>query len=89
MARKREPDQLDKDSTAAWKANMSYGKWKALQWEKAGMPAIRKEEEPVGNTICRYCGKAFTTTSPNKGFCSDECNFAHQGMKRRERSGQG
>ena len=85
---KKEPDQLSKDSTAALKANMSYGKWKDLQWEKQGRPVAKKEaEDPAANTICRYCGKAFFAKSKHKKvFCSDDCNFAHQRMKRKEMS---
>ena len=88
---KKEPDQLSKDSTAALKANMSYGKWKALQWEKEGRPVPQKEaEDPEANTICRYCGKGFVgKTRRVRVFCSDECKYAHQQMKRREMCGQG
>ena len=90
MARKKEPDQLSKDSTAALRAGMSYGKWKALQWEKAGMPAIRKQQEvdPEANTICRYCGKGFYAKFKHKRvFCSEECRANHSNLKARERRG--
>jgi hypothetical protein len=53
MARRKEPDQLSKDSTAALRANMSYGKWKALQYEAMGRPVIapKEPEGPEPNTV--------------------------------------
>ena len=84
--KQKEMDQLSKDSTAALRAGMSYGKWKALQYEAGYRPVIQKKtEEPEANTVCRYCGKGFYARFKHKKvFCSEECNFAHQRMRRRE-----
>lgn len=91
MARRKEPDQLSKDSTAALKANMSYGKWKALQWEAMGRPAVapKEPEEPEPNTVCKYCGNTFYNPYKNhKCFCDDECRKEYQKQKVRELRGQ-
>ena len=84
MAKKKEPDKLAQDSSAAISANMSYGKYKALQYEAGKIPIIQKKEEPEHNTICRYCGKGFYTTKKIKVFCSDDCRIAHLKMKARK-----
>ena len=43
---KKEPDKLAQDAAAARAANMSYGKWKAMQ--EPVKPATRKiEKRPV------------------------------------------
>lgn len=87
LAKKKEPDNLSKDSTAALRANMSYGKYKALQYEAMGRPVIvRKEPEgPAPNKVCKRCGKAFYWGSLHKKvFCSDECRMAWCSMKARE-----
>ena len=92
MARKKEPDQLSKDSTAALKANMSYGKWKALQWDAMGRPAyVRPEpEQPEPNTVCRFCGERFYNPfKNNKVYCGDRCRMAYQRLKEREKREQG
>ena len=91
MARRKEPDQLSKDSTAALKANMSYGKWKALQWEAMGRPAYVKEapKEPEPNTVCKYCGNRFYNPHKNKKcFCDDVCRIRYQNVKEREKREQ-
>ena len=84
MAKKKEPDKLAQDSSAVISANMSYGKYKALQYEAGKIPIIQKKEEPEHNTICRYCGKGFYTTKKIKVFCSDDCRIAHLKMKARK-----
>lgn len=87
MARRKEPDQLSKDSTAALKANMSYGKWKALQWEAMGRPVIapKKPEEPEPNTVCKYCGERFyNPTKRFRCFCDEMCRREYQKERVRE-----
>jgi hypothetical protein len=91
MARRKEPDQLSKDSTAALRAIMSYGKWKALQYEAMGRPVIapKEPEGPEPNTVCRYCGKRFYNQyKHHKVFCDDVCRMAHRKMIVRERNEQ-
>ena len=91
MARKKEPDQLSKDSTAALEANMSYGKWKALQWEAMGRPVyVRPEpEQPEPNTVCKCCGNGFYNKfKNNKVYCSEECRRMAQNKLERERKWQ-
>ena len=89
MARKKEPDQLDKDSTAAWKAHMSYGKWKAYQWEKAGRPAFSKQKEPEGpapNCQCKHCkGMFYNPYKHKRVFCSDQCHHDYYNKRSRDK----
>ena len=90
MARRKEPDQLSRDSTAALRASMSYGKWKALQWEAMGRPAYVKpeserQEQPEPNTVCKYCGKRFyNPTKRYRCFCDEVCRREYQKERVRE-----
>jgi hypothetical protein len=92
MARRKEPDQLSKDSTAALRANMSYGKWKALQYEAMGRPVIapKEPEGPEPNTVCKFCGKRFYNPFKHyKCFCDDVCRMRYKKTKEREQREQG
>lgn len=39
--RRRKKTQLDRDAAAAREAGLTYGQWRAQQWEAAGRPEIR------------------------------------------------
>ncbi len=64
-------DRLARNAMLARQANMSYGKWKALQ------PVVvpeKKTEVPEGWQACEECGKHF---KPGKGkrFCEEACRL--------------
>lgn len=66
-------DNLARDSTAAIKAGMSYGKWKALH------PHTKREAEQESENArpCRRCGKPIPSElHPNFKYCSAECSHA-------------
>ena len=71
MAQKREMDNLAKDAAAALAANMSYGKWKAMQ----GEPVKTEKSIPEGWCICKRCGKPFKPRKYNgrKIYCDVNC----------------
>ena len=87
MARKKEPDQLDKDSSAAIAANMSYGKYKALQYEAGYRPEPRKKPEgPAPNCQCKQCGVMFYNPYKHKRvFCSDQCHHDYYNKRSRDK----
>lgn len=65
-------DNLAKDSTAALKAGMSYGKWKALH------PFTKHQAETAENVrLCHRCGNPIPKSSqPSRKYCSDLCKMA-------------
>ena len=67
---KKEPDKLSRDAAAAKAANMSYGKWMAMQEP----PKELIKETPGGWRVCEYCGNAFKpkTKRPQK-YCDVFC----------------
>ena len=86
MARKREPDQLDKDVAAADAAGMSYGRYKALQNEEAERRIDPAEEKvPENVKICPWCGVLFVPRFKLRVYCSDKCKGRATEARRRER----
>ena len=86
MGRHKKPDHLAVEAANAKKANMSYGKYKALQYEKGitGTKPTPQEE----TTFCLYCGKAIGK-GKRKGtkYCDWVCghyyrNELYQKMKK-------
>ena len=67
-----ELDQLTKDSIAAQKAGMSYGKWKALRPMKT-KPHKEPIEVVTDKPTCIVCGKPLPEATRRKVYCSDEC----------------
>ena len=88
MAKKKEPDKLARDAAAALAANMSYGKWKAM--EDRPVAITKKEIVPkFGYGICKYCGKQFEKTSNLRRFycdaiCQRNAQLERDREKRRE-----
>lgn len=71
-------DRLTKDSLAASKAGMSYGKWKALH------PHTEHEEQDEGNVRrCVVCGKRLH--GHQRFYCSHDCSKKQVSMKKREK----
>ena len=68
--KKKEPDRLAQDVSAATAAGMSYGKWKAMQ----NNPVTIEKKIPEGWQICDYCGKPYKpkTKRPQR-YCEAEC----------------
>lgn len=75
MAEKKQ-DRLDRESSKAIAAGMSYGKWKARQRE-TGFPLYVEDEEQIESRgtkkWCTYCGSVFFTESKIKKYCCDIC----------------
>lgn len=67
MGRKK-IDKLAQDASKAIAANMSYGKWKAMQQPVAATT----KSIPEGWKVCPQCGKQFRS-SQGKKFCDDVC----------------
>ena len=68
MARVKKPDRLEQDVQKAIAANMSYGKWKAMQ-----EPVKYEKEIPEGWKVCPWCGKPFKPSSGHQKFCEIYC----------------
>jgi hypothetical protein len=68
-AMSKKPDKLAQDVAKATAANMSYGRWKAMQ---PPVKPVKEEKIPEGWKKCEYCGKLFKTRG-SKRFCEVEC----------------
>ena len=78
-------DRLTRDSIAAQRAGMTYGKWKMLH------PHTEEEVEIPGADakLCKICGKPFYIRTMGAGgknrlYCSREC--AHEARNEKQRS---
>ena len=63
-------DKLANDVHQAIQANLSYGKWKAMQ------PVVTKTEKaplPAGWQECECCGKPFKKVRAAQRFCELSC----------------
>ncbi len=69
MAKKNKPDKLAREAAQALAANMSYGKWKALQPVVAVDPNVLPDKWKR----CEYCGKPFKYVWSTKRFCEISC----------------
>jgi len=73
-----EPDRLAQEAAEALRLGMSYGKYKAKQYEKAkGKTAQPKQEQPDPrlkyDLVCKTCGVHFKSITPLRKYCSQEC----------------
>ena len=64
-------DNLARNAMLARQANMTYGKWKALQYDGQQKPKTQEQEE-VG--FCLYCKKPFKKKNRRKLYCDDNCS---------------
>lgn len=83
MARQKKPDKLAQDASAALAANMSYGKWKALQDYTPIQPKERIRSE--WEKICAFCGEDFEANRTNQLYCSRVCEKKSCYKRRKER----
>ena len=73
-------DQLTRDSIAAQKAGMSYGKWMALHYVPPVEVEIPKQEvkpeakEEAPQRLCGTCGRPVRGHA-NRRYCSDACKY--------------
>lgn len=63
-------DNLARNAMLAKQANMSYGRWKAMQ---PIVPIEQKKEIPDGWIKCGYCGKPFKPKNPQQKYCEYAC----------------
>jgi hypothetical protein len=61
-------DRLARNAMLAKQANMSYGKWKAMQ----PIVEVKEKPKPDGWRECEHCGKPFQPKQ-GKRFCTEEC----------------
>ena len=97
--KKREPpDRLSQDSTAAQAAGVSYGKYKAQQYEAAQRtPAPAPKKVPTDprlkyDLVCHICGRQYKGASKLRKYCSDTCAqtaYIQQKKLREEREQNG
>ena len=66
-------DRLTMDSTAAIKAGMTYGKWKALHPHTD----LANEVPDADVRLCKMCGKPIRNKTGGKRrlYCSNECSY--------------
>ena len=75
-------DRLARNAMLARQANMSYGKWKAMQ---PIVPiAEKKETSPVKMKVCPWCGKQFEAKG-KKVYCDDFCRNQDYYERNKER----
>ena len=74
-------DNLAREAMLARQANMTYGKWKAMQ-----KPIVQKKKDviPEGWRKCKGCGKAFKPRKANNIFCDIGCRTDYYNEKFRE-----
>lgn len=77
MAKK--PDKLSQDVSKALAANMSYGKWKAMQEPVA----VGEKPIPEGWAKCEYCGKLFKKKRGQR-FCDLYCRNQAYSTRQKE-----
>jgi protein-arginine kinase activator protein McsA len=69
MARKRKPDRLDREAKAATDAEMSYGKWKAMQPREVIVPPVPKNR--VEMKCQRCCNTFYQFDKRNRKYCQE------------------
>lgn len=93
MAKDKKLDDLTQDAIAADRCGMSYGKYKALEYEeirsgKRPAPLIAKKLAPARRSydmICQRCGRPFISNHRARKYCSEECSRHADYMARAKR----
>ena len=66
-------DRLSLDASAAIRAGMSYGNWKALHPNTDGtMPDFRRKPNLIP---CPYCKTPFEPANAKQKYCSANCQY--------------
>lgn len=66
-------DNLARNAMLARQANMTYGKWKALQYQEQPKPE-KKSDLPEGWLRCEWCNTPFKPKTKRKQmFCQAYC----------------
>ena len=73
-------DNLARNAMLAKQANMSYGKWKAMQKPVPIVMVI-----PEGHKKCVGCGSTFLPNHKSQKYCGIDCQRRTQQRKHRER----
>ena len=81
MAKKKEMDNLAKDAAAAKAAGMSYGQWKAMQYN----PVVIKKKDEIqeGWKVCPHCNQPFKPSQ--QGSKQIYCELTCQRETQKER----
>ena len=66
-------DNLAKNAMLAREANMTYGKWKALQYQQQPKKDKKPDEIPEGWVLCEWCKKPFNPKTKKQRFCESYC----------------
>ncbi len=63
MSKQKKHDRLAQEAGQALAEGMSYGKWKARQYEQNGRKPVYYpedwEDSDCGDTVCQDCGQLF------------------------------
>ena len=89
----KEIDHLTQDALAASRCGMSYGKFKAVEYDEVRSgrrpaPLIAKKIEPGRRTfdlVCKVCGVEFIGGSRLRKYCSPKCKNVADGAAYRKR----
>ena len=84
MARPKKIDHLALEAARAKEANMSYGKYKALQYEKSQndpKPTPKKKELPR----CLFCGNEIINKRKNTKYCDFVCGIKYRNQRYAEK----
>jgi hypothetical protein len=73
-------DRLARNAMLAKQANMSYGKWKAMQ----PIVPIEKKNLPDGRKECPVCGRHFKPQKKQQKYCEPGCRNSAYKPKGRE-----
>lgn len=66
-------DNLAKNAMLAKEAGMSYGRWKALQYQQQPKKEKKPDEIPEGWVHCEHCKKPFKPKTKHQRFCESNC----------------
>ena len=78
-------DNLARNAMLARQADMSYGKWKALQ---PIVPIKPKVVDDSNMKTCPYCGVKFDCDRPNRKYCGANCQQQANLEKAKQRAKQ-
>lgn len=89
---KEQIDHLTQDALAASRCGMSYGRYKAVEYEqiqsgRRPAPLIEKKLRPGRRTfdlVCQFCGVQFVGGSRLRKYCSDLCKSRADGAAYRK-----